>query len=177
MISCIKILPVFFPFLLAGLPVDIHRQCMTMAEPFSTAAAAIGIVDIVIKSAREISNIIASLRDAPEELLYACERVCEVQNLLEVLKRLENDCQYSHMPQISPQSLASIRRAAKSINDDLKRLRAKIDEPIFDFDSRTRRFLKSLRHLKGKQSIDRICFRLTQKISLIHCFLGTVGRY
>lgn len=86
MISCIKILPVFFPFLLAGLPVDIHRQCMAMAEPFSTAAAAIGLVDVVIKSAREISNIIASLRDAPEELLYACERVYEVQNLLEVLK-------------------------------------------------------------------------------------------
>lgn len=81
------------------------------------------------------------------------------------------------MLQISPQSLASIRRAVKSIDDDLKRLRAKIDEPIFDVDSRTRRFLKSLRHLKGKQSIDKICFRLTQKISLIHCFLSTVGRY
>lgn len=56
-----------------------------MAEPFSAAAAAIGLVDVTIKSAREISNLIASLKDASETLRHTHEVVCEVQRLLEDL--------------------------------------------------------------------------------------------
>lgn len=148
-----------------------------MADPFSTAAAAISLVDVAIKSAREISNFIASLKDASETLRQTHEAVCEVQRLLEDLQHLEDTYRKSSMAHINPQSLSSIRRAIKSINEDLSSLRVKIDEPIFNTDSLSRRFFKSLRIRNKERSITKICSRLEQRVLFTHTTLSVLGRY
>ncbi|KAK0662649.1 hypothetical protein DIS24_g1730 [Lasiodiplodia hormozganensis] len=148
-----------------------------MAEPFSTAAAAISLVDVAIKTAREISNFITSLKDAPETLRQTHEAVCEVQRLLEDLQQLEDTYRKSSMAHINPQSLSSIRRAIRSINEDLSSLRVKIDEPIFNTDSLSRRFLKSLRIRNKERSIIKICSRLEQRVLFTHTTLSAIGRY
>lgn len=147
-----------------------------MADPFSTAAAAISLVDIVIKSAREISAIIAALKGAPENLHRAHERVCEVRSLLEHLTRLENSYRLRPIRQVNPQSLASICNIVKSIDSDLKLLRSKIEEPIINTDPLSRRVLKVFRFSRREESIDKIWSRLDHRVTLINGHLSALGR-
>lgn len=81
------------------------------------------------------------------------------------------------MAHINPRSLSSIRLAVKSINEDLRFLRVKIDEPIFNTDSLARRLLKSLRVRNEERSIIKICSRLEQRVLLTHTTLSILGRY
>ncbi|OJD40623.1 uncharacterized protein BKCO1_1000608 [Diplodia corticola] len=147
-----------------------------MADPFSTAAAAISLVDVALKSAREIHSLIPSLRDAPKSLCWAFEVVCEVQILLQDFQNLVDAYRSSSMPHVSPQSLSSILRLVQSISEDLITLRAEAEEPIFNTDSRRRRILKSLRLHKKESSINKTCSRIERNVKFTHASLSALGR-
>ncbi|KAL1635923.1 hypothetical protein SLS58_010028 [Diplodia intermedia] len=146
-----------------------------MADPFSTAAAAISLVDIAIKSAREIRSLIASIKDAPNALRQVQQTVCEIQRLLEVVRPLVDAYRSSSLPHIDPQSLSSIHFNVRSINEDLTTLRA-VTEPIFATDSRSRRLLKSFRFHKRKPMIDEARSRMGYRVALIQGTLSAIGR-
>ncbi|KAL0264120.1 hypothetical protein SLS55_000064 [Diplodia seriata] len=147
-----------------------------MADLFSTAAAAISLVDVALKSAREIQNIIASIKGAQSSLFKALETICEVQGLLEGIQSLEADYQKASTPHVNPQILSRIRRNVKSINEDLMTLRVKIEEPIFATDSRFRRLSKALRFHNNERSIAKVCSQIEQKMRWINHDLTVIGR-
>lgn len=147
-----------------------------MSDPFSVAAAAISLIDIGIKTTREISSLISSMRDAPEELIRLNNKVTAFGALLEQLHTLWHSYSRSSLLAANQQSLLQIHRTLQQSKKDLQELRDKLGEPIRPSDPRLLRFWKAIKFPSRESSFKKICGRLDHSSAFLTNLLSVIGR-
>lgn len=148
-----------------------------MSDPFSIAAAAISLLDIGIKTTREISSLVSSMRDASGDLIKLNSKVRAFEALLYQLRSLLHSYSRSHLLAANQEALLLVHRTLIHSEEDLKALRGKLDEPIRQADPTFRRVRKTVKFPFKEAGLKKLCARLDDHTAVFTSVLSIVGRY
>ncbi|KAF4304860.1 hypothetical protein GTA08_BOTSDO00470 [Botryosphaeria dothidea] len=101
-----------------------------MADPFSTAAAAISLIDIAIKAAREVGSLVSTMHNAPDEILRINGQVALFESLMRQIQNLQLTYSHSTLREQNQNAFrlkcSALQQSAKDLQDLRKRLGALI---------------------------------------------------
>lgn len=122
-----------------------------MADPFSTAAAAISLIDIAIKAAREVGSLVSTMHNAPDEILRINGQVALFESLMRQIQNLQLTYSHSTLREQNQNAFrlkcSALQQSAKDLQDLRKRLGALIHKSD---PSATRILEKNQVHVQGR---------------------------
>ncbi|KAK3329288.1 hypothetical protein B0H66DRAFT_18199 [Apodospora peruviana] len=138
-----------------------------MADPFSTAVAALGVADIAIRATRVIYKLISTLRHASAELRYLRQRLSALERVLLRVKELKATYFAAGMLKANQDAFRDIDSELELCADDLRELEKVIVQPTGKLNSTLNRFGKVIKTALAEEQIERLAQRFERRKS---CF-------
>lgn len=152
-------------------------QVHEMADPFSTAAAVLGVADIIMRATNTVFKLISSLRHASAEILHLRRRLSALDQVVMRVKELRSTYLASNMFKMNIDIFRNIDLELELCTADLYELGRLLAEPKGTPNSTLNRFGKAIKTVFAEDQIEKISQRIEKKKSSVSVLLQVLGRF
>jgi hypothetical protein len=101
-----------------------------MADPFSTVAAAAGVLDVATRASTRLRDVYSTVANAPHLILALANEVADLRLILAAIEVAR-----AGIPRLEPQRVANLHRALERQLHEAERRLADLDSLIVKFNS------------------------------------------